>query len=86
MADDDAKLRAVFEAVLASTLAGRGVPTCLGLDMETEDALWAIECARPDVPPELVAAARRTFEGQLDGSNSARERERIARRLAGRDG
>ncbi|SOB78743.1 hypothetical protein [Streptomyces sp. 1331.2] len=54
--------------------------------METEDALWAIEVARPDVSPELVAAARRAFAGQLDGSNSARERERIARRFAAPEG
>ncbi|MEU8921886.1 hypothetical protein AB0D10_13260 [Kitasatospora sp. NPDC048545] len=76
------RLRAVFEAVLAGALAGRGVPTCLGLDDDTDEALWAVESARPDVPPALVEAARRAFAGQLDGTNAARQRERIARRFA----
>ncbi|GAB7188846.1 hypothetical protein ATKI12_8961 [Kitasatospora sp. Ki12] len=79
---DPEQLRAVFESVLAGTLAGRGVPSCLGLDTDTDEALWAIEMARPDVPPALVEAARRAFAGQLDGSNAARWRERMERRFA----
>ncbi|MEU9042976.1 MULTISPECIES: hypothetical protein [unclassified Kitasatospora] len=78
------RLRAVFESVLAGTLAGRGVPSCLGLDMETDEALWAIELARPDVSPDLVEAARRAFAGQLDGSNAARQHAWQARRFADR--
>ncbi|MFB7912088.1 hypothetical protein ACFC1T_37215 [Kitasatospora sp. NPDC056076] len=86
---DGQRLRRVFEAVPAEALAGRGVATCLGLDDPTEGALWAVYDAatRRRAGPgagtveELVAAADRAFEGQLDGSDAARWRERLARRF-----
>ncbi|MFH8386334.1 hypothetical protein ACH4E7_36330 [Kitasatospora sp. NPDC018058] len=56
------------------------------MDAETEDALWAVCDAHPRAPEELVAAARLAFEGQLDGTNAARRRERIARWSAERGG
>ncbi|MET8629099.1 hypothetical protein ABZW30_36105 [Kitasatospora sp. NPDC004669] len=58
----------------------------MGLDAETEDALWAVYDAHPQAPEELVAAARLAFEGQLDGADAARRRERIARWFAERGG
>ncbi|MFF2077928.1 hypothetical protein ACFVXG_24620 [Kitasatospora sp. NPDC058162] len=84
------RLRRVFEAVLAEALAGHGVATCLGLDDPTEEALWAVYDAAtgyrtgPGTVEELVAAARRAFEGQLDGGNAARWRELLARKFAER--
>ncbi|MFD8707337.1 hypothetical protein ACFV1W_32935 [Kitasatospora sp. NPDC059648] len=87
---DGQRLRRVFEAVLAEALAGRGVATCLGLDQETEEALWAVYDAAtgyragPETAEELVAAARQAFEGQLDGSNAARWRAQLARKFAER--
>ncbi|MGW3040978.1 hypothetical protein ACWC9T_13265 [Kitasatospora sp. NPDC001159] len=81
---DEQRLRRVFTAALADALAGNGVPTCLGLDAETEDALWVVYDAHPRAPEELVAPARLAFERQLDGANAARQRERIARWFAGR--
>ncbi|MFF9641520.1 hypothetical protein [Kitasatospora aureofaciens] len=61
--------------------------SCLGLDMATEEALWAVYDAGyfgagQQVGDERVAAARRAFEGQLDGGNAARWREQLARRFA----
>ncbi|MFJ4188839.1 hypothetical protein [Kitasatospora sp. NPDC089509] len=86
---EEQRLRRVFEAALADALAGRGVPDCLGLDDPTDRALWAVYDAAighgacPRSREELVADARRTFAGQLDGSNAARWREELARKLAG---
>ncbi|MFJ7248939.1 hypothetical protein ACIQWA_30800 [Kitasatospora sp. NPDC098652] len=85
---DGQQLRRTFEVGLAEALAGRGVATCLGLDDPTEEALWAVYDAAtghrtgPETVEELVAAARRTFEGQLDGSNAARWREQLAKKFA----
>ncbi|MER7754738.1 hypothetical protein [Kitasatospora sp. NPDC097643] len=74
--------------MLTDALAGRGIRSCTGLDDDTENALWAICDADPDGPAgdraELVAAARRAFAGQLDGSNAARWRENLARKIAER--
>ncbi|MER7674359.1 hypothetical protein ABTY61_38680 [Kitasatospora sp. NPDC096128] len=86
---DEQGLRRTFEALLAEALAGRGVASCLGMDLDTDEALLAVYDAAtghhtgPETVEELVAAARRAFEGQLDGSNSARWGERLARKLAG---
>ncbi|MEU4115438.1 hypothetical protein AB0F71_13190 [Kitasatospora sp. NPDC028055] len=85
---DGQQLRRTFEVGLAEALAGHGVATCLGLDEPTEEALWAVYDAAtghrtgPGTVEELVAAARRTFEGQLDGSNAARWREQLAKKFA----
>ncbi|GAB4583176.1 hypothetical protein [Nocardia sp. NPDC127526] len=73
------QLRRNFEAVLADVLAGRGVRTETGLDSPTEDALWAIARAHPNASEELVAAARKSLAGQLDGSNAARWRADLER-------
>ncbi|MFD5465995.1 hypothetical protein ACFWIQ_24650 [Kitasatospora sp. NPDC127059] len=87
---DEQRLRRVFAGALDDALAGRGVVTCLGLDDPTEDALWAVYDtaigyrAGPETVEELVAAAHRAFEGQLDGSNAARWREQLARKFAER--
>ncbi|WP_329389564.1 hypothetical protein OG625_36590 [Streptomyces sp. NBC_01351] len=80
----EGQLRANFESALAGALEGRGVRTETGLDQQAEKALWAIIRARPDVPDELVAAARQAFAGQLDGSNAVQRRAEMARRLADR--
>jgi hypothetical protein len=77
------QLLRTFEKVLAEVLAGRGVRSCTGLDGPTQDALWRITRAHPDVRAGLVDAARSAFAGQLDGSNAARWREALARRTAG---
>ncbi|APB01566.1 hypothetical protein [Nocardia seriolae] len=73
----DDELRANFDEVLAEVLTGRGVHTATGLDDDTEDALWAIAEAHPNATPELIAAARQAFAGQLDGSNAERWAEEM---------
>ena len=83
---DGQRLRRVFAAALDDALTGRGVATCLGLDQETEEALWAVYDAGyfgagRQVSEERVAAAHRAFEGQLDGSNAARWSEQLAHRF-----
>jgi hypothetical protein len=60
-----------FEQALATVIAGGGVITGGGLDTETEQTLWSIADAYPDVSADLVEVARRTFEAQLDGSHAA---------------
>ncbi|MGI5219362.1 hypothetical protein [Nocardia sp. CA-290969] len=59
------------QAGLAQAL-GPALRSETGLDMETDEALWAIARAYPNVPSELVEVARQAFDGQLDGSNAAR--------------
>lgn len=76
------QLRRNFDTVLAEALSGEGMRTDTGLDDPTENALWEIVTAYPRVSEELVAAARRAFEGQLDGSNVARWHEELARKMA----
>ncbi|NNH71858.1 hypothetical protein HLB23_18670 [Nocardia uniformis] len=80
----DQQLRRSFESVLGDVSAGRGVRTATGLDEETEEALWVIARAYPDVTEELVESARRAFAGQLDGSNAARWHVELARKIAER--
>ncbi|WP_282785944.1 hypothetical protein [Nocardia sp. CC201C] len=82
-ADDE--LRRNFEAALTSVREGGGVSSATGLDMETEGALWAIARAHPRIDDDLIAAARRAFAGQLDGSNAAARRARIAHMTAPAD-
>ncbi|MGW4242990.1 hypothetical protein [Nocardia sp. NPDC004722] len=78
----DEQLRDNFESALAAARAGNGVRSETGLDAPTKDALWAIARAYPDVPDAMVAAAERSFAGQLDGSNAERWRAEMARRIA----
>ncbi|WP_328396366.1 hypothetical protein [Nocardia sp. NBC_00416] len=70
-----------FEAELASVCSGGGLRSETGLDMETDEALWTIARAYPNVSDELVAAAKEAFAGQLDGSNTERHREDLARQI-----
>ncbi|WP_327143722.1 hypothetical protein [Nocardia sp. NBC_01327] len=78
----DDELRQNFDAVLAEVLDGQGLRTATGLDSLTEDALLAIDKVHPNVSPELIAAARASFAGQMDGSHAALWEEELARRLA----
>jgi hypothetical protein len=75
------ELRENFAEMLESVRNGGGLRTETGLDMETEEALWDIARAYPEVTDDLVAAARATFAGQLDGSHARKHREELARRL-----
>jgi hypothetical protein len=75
------ELRHNFAELLESVLGGGGIYTESGLDMETEEALWAIARAHPDVPDALVAAAYRAFAGQLDGSTARARRAELERRF-----
>lgn len=77
----DDELRENFAEMLESVRGGGGLRTETGLDMETEEALWDIARAYPEVTEELVAAARAAFAGQLDGSHARRHREELARRF-----
>ncbi|TLF82439.1 hypothetical protein [Nocardia cyriacigeorgica] len=77
----DDELRQNFEEMLASVCSGGGLRSATGLDMKTEDALWAIARAHPEVPDDLVAAARAAFAGQLDGTNARERREALARKI-----
>lgn len=77
----DDELRENFAEMLESVRNGGGLRTETGLDMTTEDALWAIARAYPEVTEELVAAARAAFAGQLDGSNARWRREELERRF-----
>ncbi|MEU8896838.1 hypothetical protein [Nocardia sp. NPDC048505] len=74
------ELQATFETLLAAVQTGAAVPSDNALDTETENALWAITDAYPDITDSLVAAARAAFSGQLDGSNAA-ARKAARRRL-----
>ncbi|MFD7033835.1 hypothetical protein ACFWAR_37975 [Streptomyces sp. NPDC059917] len=78
------QLRRNFDSVLTAVLSGRGVRTETGLDHRTETALWAVRRAHPNPPDALVAAARRAFAGQLDGTNAAAWRAEMDRRIAAR--
>ncbi|MGW2601359.1 toxin-antitoxin system YwqK family antitoxin [Streptomyces klenkii] len=78
------QLRRTFCAVLEEVLSGKGLRTCTGLDMATDDALWEIAKYGPGAPAELVDAARAAFAGQLDGSNAARWRAELRRKFAAR--
>ncbi|MEC3913325.1 hypothetical protein [Nocardia sp. CDC160] len=78
------QLRRTFEASLQDAVSGRGIRTETGFDMPTENALWDIASAYPDVTDELIEAARRAFAGQLDGSNAARWQAELARKIAER--
>ncbi|MFD6391382.1 hypothetical protein [Nocardia sp. NPDC060259] len=73
------EIRANFDEMLASVCAGGGLRTDTGLDNETTQALWAIARAHPQVPAELVTAARAEFAAQLDGSHRRARREALAR-------
>lgn len=77
----DAEMRRNFEGLLEKVRAGGAPHSDSGLDLDTEEALWAITRAHPDVPDELVAAARAAFAGQLDGSNAAARRAARARKI-----
>jgi hypothetical protein len=70
-----------FDAELASVCAGGGLRSETGLDMETDEALWAIARAYPDVTDVLVTAAKDAFAGQLDGGNAERYRAELARQI-----
>ncbi|AYF76576.1 hypothetical protein D7D52_25280 [Nocardia yunnanensis] len=70
--------------MLEQALEGRGGRSETGLDQETRSALSAIARAYPDVTDEHVEAARQAFSGQLDGSNAARRRAELDRKLAER--
>ncbi|MGW4529516.1 hypothetical protein ACWEOI_01060 [Nocardia sp. NPDC004340] len=76
----NAQLQGSFDFMLSRILSGGGFLSGSGLDEETMTALEAIAEARPNVPDDLVAAARTAFAGQLDGSNAERwlaERDRV---------
>lgn len=75
------ELRENFAELLESVRNGGGLRTETGLDMETEEALWDIARAYPEVTGELVDAARAAFAGQLDGSNARRHREELIRQF-----
>jgi hypothetical protein len=77
----DDELRENFAEMLESVRNGGGLRTETGLDMETEDALWAIARAYPEVSDELVEAARATFAGQLDGTNARARRVELERQF-----
>ncbi|WP_369636528.1 hypothetical protein [Nocardia sp. JMUB6875] len=79
------QLQDSFDFMLSRILAGGSFLTGSGLDEETMNALEAVAMARPDVPDNLVEAARRAFAGQLDGSNAARWRAERDRVLTGRE-
>lgn len=78
----DDELRENFDELLSSALTGGGIYSDNGLDQRTEDALWAIARACPDVPDELVDAAHAALAGQLDGSNARKAMEALARRFS----
>ncbi|OCC08120.1 hypothetical protein [Streptomyces sp. PTY087I2] len=71
-----------FHHMLASVLAGGGIHSCSGLDMETENALWDVAKAHPDVSDQLIAQALRAFADQLDGSTAARRKAALEQRFA----
>ncbi|GGL23680.1 hypothetical protein [Nocardia jinanensis] len=75
------EMRENFAEMLESVRNGGGLRTETGLDMTTEEALWDIARAYPEVTEELVEAARNAFAGQLDGSNARRHREELARQF-----
>ncbi|MFI9535531.1 hypothetical protein ACIG56_20070 [Nocardia fusca] len=77
----DDELRENFAEMLESVRNGGGLRTETGLDMETEDALWAIARAYPEVSDELVEEARATFAGQLDGTNAGARRAELERQF-----
>ncbi|MFE3442568.1 hypothetical protein ACFXNW_06020 [Nocardia sp. NPDC059180] len=77
----DDELRANFDEMLTSVCGGGGLRTATGLDMKTEESLWAIARAYPQVPGELVDAARTAFAGQLDGTNARERKEAVARKI-----
>ena len=77
----DDELRANFAEMLESVRNGGGLRSETGLDMETEEALWDIARAYPDVPDRLVEAARTTFARQLDGSNARAHRAELERQF-----
>ncbi|MEV6219790.1 hypothetical protein [Nocardia sp. NPDC051833] len=64
----DTELRRQFEWALEQALQGTG-RTGLALDSTVQDALLAVMDSAPDVPADLVAAARTAFAGQLSGAN-----------------
>jgi acyl-CoA reductase-like NAD-dependent aldehyde dehydrogenase len=68
-----------FAEMLESVRRGGGLRTETGLDMDTEEALWDIARAYPDVTDELVDAARAAFARQLDGSNASARRAELER-------
>ncbi|MGV9663640.1 hypothetical protein ACWDUL_25870 [Nocardia niigatensis] len=76
------QLRHNFESALAAARQGSGVRSETGLDAPTKDALWAIARAHPEIPDAMIAAAERSFAGQLDGSNAERWRAEMSRRIA----
>jgi hypothetical protein len=75
------ELRENFAEMLESVRNGGGLRTETGLDMETEEALWDIAKAYPEVTEQLVEGARSAFAGQLDGSNTRRHHEDLQRKL-----
>ncbi|MEU6580738.1 hypothetical protein [Nocardia sp. NPDC046763] len=76
------QLRHNFESALAAARQGLGVRSATGLDASVKDALWAIARAHPDIPDAMIAAAERSFAGQLDGRNADRWRAEMSRRIA----
>ncbi|MFI9406468.1 hypothetical protein [Nocardia sp. NPDC052316] len=79
------ELRQSFDAALDAVRAGAGISSDTGLDLRTVNALWEIADAYPDIPEQLIAAARAAFAGQLDGSNAAARQAAIERAFE-RDG
>ncbi|QIS16310.1 hypothetical protein [Nocardia arthritidis] len=67
----ESQLRATFDRELSRALRGEGARNHSGLDFDTYRALARVAGAYPNIPPELIEAARTAFSGQLDGSNRA---------------
>jgi hypothetical protein len=78
---DADELRANFDELLTSVRNGGGIYSENGLDQKTEDALWAIARAYPDIPDDLIIAADTAFAGQLDGSNSVARQAELLRKF-----
>ncbi|WP_024800392.1 hypothetical protein [Nocardia sp. BMG51109] len=77
----DDELRRNFERELRSVTTGGGLTSESGLDSETEDALWAIADAYPDIPATLIDTARATFAEQMDGTHDAARKAALARKI-----
>ncbi|WP_245676912.1 hypothetical protein [Nocardia acidivorans] len=76
------QLQRNFDSMLQRALSGGGLRTETGLDQQTMRALRDLRSAYPNASPELEAAARRAFAGQLDGSNAAARRAEMDRIIA----
>lgn len=77
------QLRRSFELYLEAARTEGIVYTATGLDDHVTAAIDAVAGGFPNPAPELIAAAERAFEGQLDGSNAERDRQELLDRLLG---